>query len=71
MGYGDLERHRKIGSNTIIKGNIDENVSIMPILQEIVIFVKFSGEISERVINMKILFANALWEMIYGIVINP
>ena len=42
MGYGDLVPHRKIGSNTIIKGNIDENVSIMPILPEIVTFVKFS-----------------------------
>ena len=62
MGYGDLVRHRKIDSNTIIKGNIDENVSIMPILPKIVTFVKFSGENSERVIN-KILIANALWEM--------
>ena len=63
MGYGDLVRHKKIGSNTIIKGNIDENVSSMPILPEIVTFVKFSGENSERVINKKILIANALWEM--------
>ena len=59
----DLVRYRKIGSNTIIKGNIDENVSIMPVLSEIVTFVKFSGENSERVINKKILIANALWEM--------
>ena len=36
----------------------------MPILPEIVTFVKFSGENSERVINKKILIANALWEMI-------
>ena len=64
MGFGDLVRYRKIGSNTIIKGNIEENVSIMPILPEIVIFVKFSVEKSERVINEKILIANALWEMI-------
>ena len=64
MGYGDLVRYRKIGSNTIIKGNIEENVSIMPILPEIVSFVKFSGENSERVINKKIVIANALWEMI-------
>ena len=63
MGYGDLVRHRKIGSNTIIKGNIDENVSIMPILPDIVTFVKFSEQNSERVINKKILIANALWEM--------
>ena len=64
MGYGDLVRYRKIGSNTIIKGNIEENVSIMPILQEIVILLTFSGENSERGINKKILIANALWEMI-------
>ena len=64
MGYGDLVRYGKIGSNTIIEGNIEENVSIMPILPEIMTFVKFSGENSERVINKKILIANALWEMI-------
>ena len=43
MGYGDLVRYRKIGSNTIVKGNIEENVSIMSILPEIMTFVKFSG----------------------------
>ena len=63
MGYGDLVRYRKMGSNTI-RGNIDENVSIMPILPEIMTFVKFSGENSENVINEKILIANALWEII-------
>ena len=57
-------RYRKIGSNTNIKGIIEENVSIMPILPEIVTFVKFSGENSEREINKKILIANALWEMV-------
>ena len=57
-------RYRKIGSNTIIKGNIDENVSIMPFLPEMVSFVKFPGESSERMINKKILIANALWDMI-------
>ena len=36
----------------------------MPILPEIVTFVKFSGENSERVINKKILIANVLWKMI-------
>ena len=41
VGYGDLVGYRKIGSNTIIKGNIDENVSIMPFLPEIMTFVKF------------------------------
>ena len=51
MAYGDLAQYRKIGSDTIIKGNIDENVAIMSILPEIVTFVKFSGENSERVIN--------------------
>ena len=60
----DLVQYRKIGSNTIIKGNIEENVLIRPILPEIVTFVKYSGENSERVINKKILIANALWEMI-------
>ena len=64
MGYADPVRYKKICSNNIIKGNIDENVSIMPILQKNVTFVKFSGENSERVINKKILIANALWEMI-------
>ena len=56
MGYGDLVRYREIGSNTIIKGNIDENMSIMPIIivQRIVTFVKFSGENSERVITKKV-----------------
>ena len=60
VGYGDLVQYRKIGSNTIIKGKIEENVSIMPILPEIVTFVTFSGENSERVINKKILIDNAL-----------
>ena len=64
MGYGDLVRYRKVGSNTIIKGNIEENVSIMPILPEIVTLVKFSGKNSETVMNKKIPIANALWEMI-------
>ena len=32
MGFGDLVQNMEIGSNTIIKGNIDENVSIMSIL---------------------------------------
>ena len=53
-----------MGSNTIINGNIDENVSIMQIIPEIVTFVKFSGENSERGITKTILIANALWEMI-------
>ena len=57
MGYGDLVRNREIGSNTIIKGNIDENVSIMPILPKIATFVKLSGE---RMLNKKIRIANAL-----------
>ena len=64
MGYGDLVRCREIEYNTIIKGNIDESVSIMPILQEIVTFVKLSRENYERVINKKVLIANALWEII-------
>ena len=50
MGYGDLVQDREMGSNTIIKGNIDENVSTMPILLKIVTFVKYSGENSEIVI---------------------
>ena len=70
MGYGDLVRYREIGYNTIVKGNSDENVSIMPILPKIVTFLKFSGENSEKVINKKILIASALWEMIKGMVIN-
>ena len=53
-----------MGSNTIIKGNIDEHVSIMPTLPKIVPFVKFSGESSGRVIEKKILIANALWEIL-------
>ena len=64
MGYGDLVRDRVIGSSTIIKGNIDENVSIMPILLKTMTFVKFSGEHSRRVIDQKNLIANALWEII-------
>ena len=36
----------------------------MQILQNIVTFVKFSGENSEKVIDMKILIANALCEII-------
>ena len=53
-----------MGSNTINKGHIDGNVSIMPILQKKITFMKFSGENSERVINMKILIDNALLEII-------
>ena len=60
-----------LGSNTIIKGNIDENVLIMAILPKIVTFVKISGENSKRVTNDNIHIANALWEIIYRIVINP
>ena len=56
MGYGDLVREREMDSSTIIKGNIDENVSIIPILLRIVNFVKFSGENSERVMNTRFLF---------------
>ena len=65
MGYGDLVLYREIGYNTIkeiLAPNIDENVLIMPILPKIVTFVKFSGENSKRVINKKVLIANALWE---------
>ena len=43
----------------------------MPILIKVVTFVKFSGENSERVISMNILIANALWEIIQRIIINP
>ena len=43
----------------------------MAILLKVVTFVKFSGENSERVINMMILIANALWEIIQMIIINP
>ena len=57
MGYGDLVQNREIGSNTIIKGNIDENVSVMPILPKIMTFVKLSGENSERAIDEKFLIA--------------
>ena len=66
MGYSDQVRDREMGSNTIIKGNIEgnSNVSIRPILPKIVIFVKFSGENSEKVIEKKILIANALWVII-------
>ena len=51
MGFGDLVRHREIGSNTTIKRNIDESVSIMQSLLNIVAFVKFS----DRVIDTKFL----------------
>ena len=64
MGYGNLVRDREMGSNTIIKGNIDGNVSIIPILPKIVIFVKFSGENSEKVIEKIYFVANALWVII-------
>ena len=63
MGFGDLLQDRKMGSTTIIKGNIDGNVSIMPILLKVVTIVKFSGENYERVVDMKIRSANALWEI--------
>ena len=43
----------------------------MPFLQRIVTFVKYSGENTEIVIAMKILIADALWEIIERIVINP
>ena len=39
-------------------------MEIMPILQKIVTYMKFSGENSERVVDMTIRIANALWEMI-------
>ena len=71
MAFGDLVRHREIGSNTIIKEYIDEYVKIMPILLKVITFVKFSRENYKRVIDMKTLIANALWEIIKRIIINP
>ena len=53
MGYVDLVRYKEIGSNTINKGNIDYNVSIMQIFPKIVTFVTFSGFFFERVIDKK------------------
>ena len=35
----------------------------MPILQETVTFVTFSGETSERVTDLIFLIANAFWEI--------
>ena len=64
MGYGDLVRNGEIVSNTIIEGNIDENVSIMPIFPKIVTFMNISGENVQRVIDEKTLIANVLWEII-------
>ena len=43
----------------------------MPILLKVVTYVKFPGENAERVIDMHILIANALWEIIRRIIINP
>ena len=60
-----------MGSNTIIKGNIDENVSIRQILLKIETFVKCSGDNPERVINTKIPITNAMWEILLRVVINP
>ena len=42
----------------------------MPILLKVVTYVKFPGENAERVIDMHILIANALWEIIRRIIIN-
>ena len=64
MAFGVLVRHREIGSYTIIKEYIDEYVKIMPILLKVLTLVTFSGENYKRVIDMKILIANALWEII-------
>ena len=71
MAFGDLVPYREIGSNTIIKGNIDENVSIVPILLKIVTLVKFPGEDSERVMDTKMCITNALSKIIQRIIINP
>ena len=66
MGFGDLVQNREISSNTIMKGNIDDNVSNMPILLKILTFAKFSAENFENVIVMdtEILIAKALWEIL-------
>ena len=64
MAFGDLVRNREIGSSTIIKGNIDRNVSVIPILQKKLTFVKFSGGNSSREVDVNNCIANALWEMI-------
>ena len=63
MGFCDLVGIKEKGYYPIIKGNIDENVAIIPILLKILTFVKSSGENSERVIETKICIANALWEI--------
>ena len=42
----------------------------MPILPQVVTFVKLSGENSERVTKKTVLIANALWGIIQGIVIK-
>ena len=55
---------REIGSNTIIKGHIDENLLIIPITKKNVTLVNFSRENSERLLDIKIIFANALWGII-------
>ena len=43
----------------------------MPILLKVVTFEKFPGENAERVIDINILIANALCEIIQRIIINP
>ena len=49
-----------------MKGNIDDNVSNMPILLKILTYLKFSAENFENVIVMdtEILIAKALWEIL-------
>ena len=63
MGYGDLGRYRKIGSNTIINGNIEENVNHVNLTRNHD-FCEIFRENSEWVTNKKMFIANALWEMI-------
>ena len=59
MGYDDVVRDREMGSNTIVKGNIDENVSIRPILLKIETFVKCSGENCDK-------YENSYYQCIVG-----
>ena len=45
MGFGDLVRNREIGSNAIIKGNLDKKcINHVNFTKKYMMFVKLSGE---------------------------
>ena len=62
-GKGILEGEMVISSKSVIKGVMDKNVLIKPILLTTWTRVEFSGQNDDNDRNVKISLAIALWEI--------